>query len=238
MKASLILAAMVAAPLAAQGAVILTNNTPYVQTFDGFAGTSATVPANFVTAGTSTFMGILTSGSSTYNGSNGWYALNDNGSTADRAFGSRAPAGSTYTLTAQFTNNSGYAFTGLTITYKTEQYTGSDPNAPGTITLTGSTNGTTFNTTNLTGNTSTSLQTGSMDTVFADPLIQNRSATYTGTILNGQSVWLRFTWVPAGGGSRAIWGVDDFSVAAIPEPAALTLVGLLIPMALRRRRSA
>jgi hypothetical protein len=225
------LAALLCAAGAAQAQINLTGLTPYTQDFDTFVGTLATVPTGWTTGGSALFIGTLTSGSSAYNQNNGWYSLNDNGSTADRAIGGRVPAGSTFTLTAQFVNQTGQALSGFNLAYAVEQYTGSDPATTNTIDLTWSTNGTTFVSTGLTGDLTTASTNGSPDTVFADPLVTARVAALTGqTIAPGASFYVRYSFIPAGGGSRPIWGVDAFSLtptaaaAAVPEASPLGLM--------------
>jgi hypothetical protein len=237
--AALALAAGVASP-DARAAVVLTGPGSVTQNFNTFDGTAATLPAGVVVGGTTTFNGILTSGTGTYNGANGFYALNDDGSPADRAIGARAPAGSAYTITLAVTNNTGATIPGINIGYDVEQYTNGDPGTAGsTLTLTRSTDGTTFNSTGLSGNLSTTAQATQADQVFADPLVTPRTATYTGAVANGASVQFQFTFNPAGSGPRPHFGIDNFTASVVPEPAGLALLAGLVPfLTCRRRRGA
>src|SRR3954466_16422265 len=82
----------------AQAAMIITStNSPMTENFDTFAGTIATIPANFTwtpdgVAGTNKNFerGLYDTATTAYNNNNGLYALlYSTNSTTDRAFGTK-----------------------------------------------------------------------------------------------------------------------------------------------------
>lgn len=226
----------------AHGALVLNDFSPVVENFNGFTdGTEASVPANFVAAhdlGATAFGGrVLTSGSSAYNSTTGWYSLNDNDSPADFAFGARTNGGSGQgTLTFQVTNMTGATIPGISLAFNLEQYTNSL--SGNRLDVLASSDGSTFNMTSLTGDTSSMIPSGGgANTVFANPTVTARSVTYGAPVANGDSISFRFSWIVTSGGNRPHYGVDDVSVAAIPEPSAVWLCGLGLLAGVRRRKS-
>ncbi len=223
----------------ASAAISLTDLTPSTENFDSFDGTAGSVPTNFVAGSTFTFGSpgrTLTSGISNYDTTPGWYALNDNGSLSDIAFGGRTDGGSAGegTLTVEVTNNTGMTIPGLSLSFQVEQYSGSL--SGNQLDVLASLDNSTFNTTNLSGDISTSIPTGMGNTVFADPTITARSVGYDASIADGSSVFLQFFWNQTAGGQRPHFGIDDFSVQAVPEPSS-ALLGLIgAGLLLRRRR--
>jgi len=226
----------------ASAAIVLTDFTTFTENFNGFNdGTAAKVPANFTAFHQTSpaFNGrILTSGTSPYNTATGFYSLNDNGTPTDFTFGARTNVSSGFgTLTFDVTNSTGATIPGIAFTYDFKQF--STAGGQSDLNFRGSTDGTTFNIANLSGDTTTSVTTGgSSDTVFADPIVAAKTASWSSPIANGATVSLRFEWLPVSGGFRPHFGVDNLTVTAIPEPSAALLSAFgVLALAARRRRA-
>lgn len=230
---------VLAAGEANAAAILLNGSTPVTENFNSFDGTAATVPANFTAGGSWTFGSpgrVFTSGSSAYNSVTGWYALNDDGSTADIAIGGRTNAtGGDGSLTWSITNGSGGTLPGLTLSFNVEQYTGSD--SGNDLTVTWSPDNSTFGSTNLSGDTSYSIpDTNASNGLLNDPVVTPRTVYLNQPITNGSTVYLRFNWVPVSGGGRPHFGIDDVAVVGVPEPTLLASVGVAGLLLLRRSR--
>lgn len=226
-------------PCSVFAALSLTDLNPVTENFNSFDGTASTVPTNFTTGGAFTFGTpgrTLTSGTSAYDATTGWYALNDNNSLSDIAFGGRTNAtDGEGTLTVEVVNNTGMTIPGLSLNFQVEQYT--DSKSGNQLDVLASLDNSAFNTTNLTGDLSTNIPgDGTGNQVFSNPTITSASVGYDTSIANGDSVYLRFFWNQISGGNRPHFGIDDFSVQVVPEPS-VTLLGLLgIGLLFRRRR--
>ena len=112
--------------------IINSFNTPATENFDTFAGTIATIPANFTwtpdgASGTNTNFerGLYNTATTAYNNNNGLYALlYSTNSSTDRAFGTkRQPNATPIYLTWSFVNQTGADISSFNVSWDVEQYT-------------------------------------------------------------------------------------------------------------------
>lgn len=232
----------------AQIAISLTTvGTTIQESFSGFTGTAASLPTAFAVTGTgATYSGTsFTDGTSSYNTTNGIYEGKTLSVPTDIAFVAEVASGKALDLTFKLTNNTGHTLPKFQINYAIQQYQDASTASTNTIGLLSDngSGGVSFNATNLTGSmlTATSLTHLSGGIVYTTPTSLTGgtvSALYNSPIANGASVEFQFQWNAAGSGNVPIWGVDNLSVQAVPEPAtwAYLSVGLLALFGIVTRR--
>jgi hypothetical protein len=241
----------------ARAAMIINSfNAPATENFDTFAGTYASVPANFTwTPDTATpnsltnfERGTFDTATQAYTNNNGLYALlYSTTSSTDRSFGTKRQPNTTPTiLTWSFINQTGGDISNFLVSWDVEQYTFGNrataidldynPNASG-ATQAGIV-GTTLTTASVGGGSGANLPS---------PTITSRSVSIAlaTPLSDGQSI--DFRWLTRsdqlGTGANAHIGVDNVSVTAVPE---ITSAGLSVLAcafvgvwtALSRRRAA
>jgi hypothetical protein len=214
-------------------------NSPATENFDTFAGTIATIPANFTwvpdgASGTNTNFerGLLDPATTAYNNNNGLYALlYSTTSSTDRAFGTkRQPNATPIILAWSFINQTGGDISNFNVSWDVEQYT--QGGRPTKIDFDYNANAAGATQAGIIGTTLTTAQTG-IPTSGANlpggtapgggpPIITSRSVSIAlaTPLANGQSI--DFRWITNGvdpAGANAHFAVDNLSVTAIPEPA-------------------
>jgi hypothetical protein len=246
----------------ARGAMAITSpDSPIVENFDTFAGTHATIPANFtwtpdgvLNSATNFERGFFNPALQAYTNNNGLYALyySVTDDASDRAFGTkRQPNATAITLAWSFMNQTGGDLSNFTISWDVEQYT--QGGRPTKIDFDYSANGAGATQAGIVGTTLTIAQTGIPTTGSnlpggtapggGPPIITSRSITISlGTPLaDGQPI--DFRWITTGNdpsGGNAHFAVDNLSVTAlsVPEPSSIQLIVLAIGMwKLQRRRT-
>jgi hypothetical protein len=186
----------------------------YTQNFDGFAGTLATVPTNWVWSWSDYTPGSYYNRNTAYSSTNSTYALRESSGSTDNCFGGKID-GSTYNLTFSVVNNTGSDINGFAITWNVEQYSASTNATP--LNFTYRLNAGAYGTSGITGTTNTSASTGAGVNL---PSISttSRSITITGILLaNGGTADFRFT-IGNGIANNAHIGVDDFTIYATAVP--------------------
>lgn len=221
------------------GQVLLTDLSPWTDSFDSYRGTAITVPPAWTTAGDLTFHsgnpndgnaqnGVLTAGSSLYPAIGGWYALNSTDSPNDYAFGLRTQTTSTSSLTAEFVNTTGSDIGRLDFLWDFEQYTEGFGN--GQVALLWSSDGTTFSSAGLSGDLAKGGVFGaSPPVVYGSPSVSSQATSLTYDLQEGESVFVRFLWTSTKAGNQPHFGIDNFSMTpvAVPEPSTFVLAGSL-----------
>lgn len=218
----------------ARGAIVIGDFSTYAEDFDDYRGTVGTIPTNFTTAGDLVFYngnpndgnaqnGVLTGGTSLYNTSSGWYAMNSAATPGDYAFGLRTQTSSTSSLTTELVNATGQTIAGFNIGWSFEQYTEGFGNAR--ISLLWSTDGTTFVAAGLAGDiTRTGMFGASPPVVYQNPAVTPLVASLPLALAAGDSIFLRFQWTSAKSGNQPHVAVDDLSFTPVPVPEPSTLV--------------
>lgn len=249
-----------------RAAQLITNfNTPIVENFNAFAGSIATIPANFVWtpdlapgSGTNFERGFFNPATQAYTANNGLYALyySSTGDQSDRAFGTKRQPNTTPIILAwSFTNQTGADISNFGVSWDVEQYT--QGGRPTKIDFDYNANGTGATQAGIVGTTLTTAQTGTPTSGAnlpggtppggGPPIVTARSVSIllTTPLANGQSI--DFRWITTGNdpaGANAHFGVDNLSVTAtqaIPEPSTAGIAGILFAIvgsarALGRRR--
>lgn len=248
----------------ARAAMIINSlNSPATENFDTFAGTIATIPANFTwtpdgASGTNTNFerGLLDPATTAYNNNNGLYALlYSTNSSTDRAFGTkRQPNTTPITLAWSFINQTGADISNFNVSWDVEQYT--QGGRPTKIDLDYNPNGSGATQAGITGTSLTTAQTGTPTSGAnlpggtapggGPPIITSRSVSISlaTPLANGQSI--DFRWITTGNdpaGANAHFAVDNLSVTAVPEPSIAWLGACLcaifgLSRAAGRRRAA
>jgi hypothetical protein len=240
----------------ARAAMIINSfSTPATENFDTFAGTYASVPANFTwtpdgAAGTLTNFerGTFDTATQAYTNNNGLYALlYSTTSSTDRSFGTKRQPNTTPTiLTWSFINQTGGDISNFLVSWDVEQYTFG--NRATAIDLDYNSNASGATQAGIVGTTLTTASVGGGSGAnLPSPTITSRSVSIAlaTPLANGQSI--DFRWLTRsdqlGTGANAHIGVDNVSVTAVPEltSAALSVLACAfvgIWMALSRRRAA
>ena len=229
----------------ARAAMIINSlNTPATENFDTFAGTIATIPANFTwtpdgAAGTNTNFKrrTLDPATTAYTNNNGLYALlYSTTSSTDRAYGTkRQPNATPIPLAWSFINQTGADISAFNVSWDVEQYT--QGGRPTKIDFDYNPNSTGATQAGISGTTATIAQIGT-PTSGANlpggtspgggaPIITSRSVAIAlaTPLANGQSI--DFRWITTGNdpaGGNAHFAVDNLSVTAVPEPASFWLL--------------
>jgi hypothetical protein len=246
-----------AAASATLQAAVSYNGGTYSQNFDSLSGVSTWANDTTLTgwfARTDATASITAIGSNTGSTTTAGlysYGVNATNPLAERSIGfatSNAFTGASGTgrnyLGVNFTNSSGSAYSSFTIGYDGEQWRRENSTATHTMTVEYS-----FDATSLTTGTWTSAgaglnfaspQTGSTGLALDGNAAANRATGLTGTVSsiswsNGGSLWIRFVDLNDSGNDHHLT-VDNFSLVAVPEPAAALLGGLGFLALLRRRR--
>ncbi len=247
-KIALTIALAMGMTAAAQAQISYTGGT-YTQDFDTLAnsGTSSTLPLGWA------FAESGTSANTTYTAGTGSGTTGDTysfgaASAVDRAFGGLQSGTVIPTIGASFTNNTGGTITDLAIAYFGEQWRLGATGRVDQLDFQFSTNATSLT-------TGTWIDLNSLD--FVAPitagtvgaldgnLAANRtsiSSTIAGlSLANGSIIWIRWNDFNAVGSDDGL-GIDNFSLAAVPEPSVYMLLGVGILLCgqrfLRRRKSA
>jgi hypothetical protein len=227
--------------------VITSTDSPIIENFDTFAGTYATIPANFiwtpdgpVGSATNFERGFFNPALQAYTNNNGlyalYYSLTDDAS--DRAFGTkRQPNATPITLAWSFINLTGADISNFTISWDVEQYT--QGGRPTKIDFDYNANGAGATQAGIVGTTLTIAQTG-IPTTGANlpggtapgggpPIITSRSISISlaTPLADGQPI--DFRWITTGNdpsGGNAHFAVDNLSVTAlaVPEPNSIQLI--------------
>jgi hypothetical protein len=240
-----LMAAAVAAILGSCGdsraaVMVTTFNTPMTENFNSFAGTIASIPANFTWtpdaapgSGTNFERGFFNPAVQAYNNNNGLYALYHSPADdqSDRAFGTKKQPNTTpVILTWSFVNQTGADISSFDVSWNVEQYT--QGGRPTQLDFEYDANGAGPTQAGISGTTLTTAQNGTPTTgsnLPGPPIVTARSVTISlaTPLANGQPIdfrWLTFGTDPAG--AHAHFAVDNVSVTAIPEPSAACLAGL------------
>jgi hypothetical protein len=250
------LSAALASNRPARAAVVISAfNSPSTENFDTFAGTIASIPANFTwtpdgatNTATNFERGFFNTATTAYNNNNGLYALyysatNDQ---SDRAFGTkRQPNATPITLAWSFVNQTGTDISNFNVSWDVEQYT--QGGRPTKIDFNYNPNGAGATQVGIIGTTLTTAQTGTPTTGAllpggtppggGPPIITSRSIAISlaTPLANGQGI--DFVWVTTGNdpsGGNAHFGLDNLSVTAIqavPEADAACFCGLACAVA-------
>jgi len=251
----------------ARAAMMITStDSPITENFDTFAGTIATIPANFTWTpdgvpgfATNFERGFFNPALQAYTNNNGlyalYYSLTDDQS--DRAFGTkRQPNPTPITLAWSFINQTGADILNFNVSWDVEQYT--QGGRPTKIDFDYDANGTGATQSGIVGTTLTTAQTGTPTTGAnlpggiapggGPPIITLRSVSISlaTPLASGQPI--DFRWITTGNdpsGGNAHFAVDNLSVTAlvIPEPSSIQMIVLAFGVAgmrkfLQRRRTA
>src|SRR3954469_3711367 len=235
---SIVVAANLGFGEARAATIITTTNLPMTENFDTFAGTIATIPANFTwtpdgASGTNTNFerGVYDTATTAYNNNNGLYALlYSTNSSSDRAFGTkRQPNTTPIYLTWSFINQTGSDISNFNVSWDVEQYT--QGGRPTKIDFDYNPNGTGATQAGIVGTSLTTAQTGTPTTGAnlpggsapggGSPIVTSRSVSISlaTPLAAGQSI--DFRWITTGNdpsGANAHFAVDNLSVTAIPVP--------------------
>src|SRR4051812_4054485 len=222
-----------------RAAMMITGfNSPMTENFDTFAGTIASIPANFTwtpdgVSGSATNFerGLFDPATTAYNNNNGLYALlYSTNSSSDRAFGTkRQPNTTPIYLTWSFINQTGSDISNFNVSWDVEQYT--QGGRPTKIDFDYNPNGTGATQAGIVGTSLTTAQTGTPTTGAnlpggsapggGSPIVTSRSVSISlaTPLAAGQSI--DFRWITTGNdpsGANAHFAVDNLSVTAIPVP--------------------
>ena len=190
-------------------------NSAYNQSFDSFAGTLATQPANWTYSGTDYTPGGYYNRATAYANSNSTYGLRENSTSTDVCFGAKLGSSEVNNYDLTVVNNTGGTITSFSIVWDVEQY--SQDTRPTSIDFTYNLNGGAFGTTGITGTTLTSATVGATPTTnLAAVAVTNRSITITGISLGaGQNAVFRYTFKGNNGaGANGHIGIDNFALTA------------------------
>jgi hypothetical protein len=238
MKLKVILAALVLLQIpAAHSAVSITQlGQAYTENFSTFDGTA--IPANFESFGSGfPNLGGYYNRDGSYSNSNLAYALRDNASATETAFGMKRPSNTNVAaLNWLLENNTGASITTLTITWDAWQVSAAGRATE--LVLFNYNGGSGFTSTGLTSTTYTAT-TGSPDANLASITVSAQSATieFATPVADGETITLGWRWLQgAGSGGNAHVGLTNLSVTAVPEPTAALLGSFGLLALLRRRR--
>ena len=251
----------------ARAAMMITStNSPITENFDGFAGTVATIPANFTWtpdgapgSATNFERGFFNPALQAYTNNNGLYALYYSlaDDQSDRAFGTkRQPNATPITLAWSFINQTGADISNFNVSWDVEQYT--QGGRPTKIDFDYNANGAGATQAGIAGTTLATAQTGTPTTGAnlpggtppggGPPIVTLRSVSISlaTPLADGQPI--DFRWITTGNdpsGGNAHFAVDNLSVTAlvVPEPRSIQMIVLAFGVpgvwrSLRPRRTA
>jgi hypothetical protein len=217
--------------------IITTTNSPMTENFDAFAGSNATIPANFTrtpdgASGTLSNIdrGLFNPATQAYTNNNGLYALyfSATNDSSDRAYGlKRQPNATPDVLAWSFMNQTGADITDFNVSWDVEQYTFG--NRATMIDLDYNPNGAGATQAGIVGTTLTAASVGGGSGAnLASPTITSRSVSITlaTPVANGQSIDFRWSTKSdqLGTGANAHIGIDNLSVTAlVPEPCTILM---------------
>lgn len=226
-----------------EGAISLTNGVAHTQNFDTLAssGTSSTMPIDW------TFAEIGSVNNTTYSAGTGSSTTGDtysfgSAASSERSLGGLQSGSLIPTFGASFTNNVGVGLIHLSISYTGEQWRlGTlDINADRldfqySTDATSLTSGTWVDFNNLDFSSPNNTTSGDLDGNAAGNQTIISATLSDFSIANGSTFWIRWNDFNVAGSDDGL-AVDDFSITAIPEPAATLLAALGVLGLLRRRR--
>jgi hypothetical protein len=251
----------------ARAAMMITSgNSPMSENFDTFAGTIATIPANFTWtpdgapgSATNFERGLFNPALQAYTNNNGLYALYYSlaDDQSDRAFGTkRQPNATPIILAWSFINQTGADISNFNVSWDVEQYT--QGGRPTKIDFDYNANGGGATQAGIVGTTLTTAQTGTPTTGAnlpggtppggGPPIVTARSVSISlaTPLADGQPI--DFRWITTGNepsGGNAHFAVDNLSVTAVvvPEPSSIQMIVLAFGVpgiwrSLRPRRTA
>ena len=202
--------------------------TPVTENFSSYQGTEVTLPSGVSTFGSGfpNYGGFYDRDDS-YSNSNLAYALRDNSSSSEIAFGMKRPASTAVaSLNWQLTNDTGGDITSFTITWDAWQL--SEAGRATELTLFNYNAGSGFTSDGLTSSTftaSTAPSDANLSAISVSP--QSATINLTSALEDGNSITLGWRWLQgAGGGGNAHVGLTDISVTAIPEPSSIIMMAL------------
>jgi len=176
--------------------------------------------------------GGVYSNTGTYSNSNSIRAL-QTASTTDFAIGVKDSANRSFVMPVR--NGTGVTIPTWKVDYFVEQYS---KGASATIISFSYSldSGVTYITTGLTGGANVVANTTApIDVNLSSVISTSRTATITASVVNGSEIWFRWLYDHQTGTSMHM-GLDDITVAAIPEPNAAALLGVLGMFGILRRR--
>lgn len=226
----------------ANAAISLLNNVAYTQNFDTLAstGTSTTLPTDWLLSESGT------ANNTSYTAGTGSSATGDTysfgaASASDRAFGTLLSGSLVSTIGASFANSVGINTIDISVSYVGEQWRLGATARVDRLDFQYSTDATSlttgtwidFNSLDFTAST-TAGATGALDG-NATANKTSISSTISLVVTEGATFWIRWNDFNATGSDDGL-GVDDFSITAVPEPAAALLGAIGLIGLLRRRR--
>jgi len=219
--------------------IISSLGTTFTEDLDSFAGTTASLPANFAWSNTDFTPGGIYDAAGAYHNRNSTFALVLNNS-SERAFGSKRDTSSILdSLDWEFTNATGATISGFIASWDVEQYS-----VAGRATSIdfGYNPGGGFTQTGIVGTTLTAASTAGTAANLSSIAVTSRSVSIpmSTPLPNGANI--QFRWDIGNGlgaSSNAHIGVDNLRVTAVPEPSAFLLLGLLglTSLAIKRIRN-
>lgn len=226
-----------------EGAISLANGVAYTQNFDVLAssGTSGTMPGDWV------FVESGTSNNATYTAGTGSGTTGDTysfGSSAslERALGGLQSGTLIPTFGASFTNHVGVGAIDLSISYVGEQWRlgTADANMDRldfqySTDATSLTSGTWSDFNSLDFSSPNNTTAGFLDGNAAGNKTSLTATIFNLSVANGSTFWIRWNDLNVTSSDDGL-AVDDFSITAVPEPAATLWVSLGLLGLLRRRR--
>jgi len=185
----------------------------YTQDFDAFAGTTITVPANWVWSWNDFTPGGYYNRSATYSNANSTHALREGASSTDVAFGLKND-NTAKTFTFSVKNNTSAPITGFELNWQVEQYS-AFTNAT-TVSFSYRLNMDTFKLKNASGSGIAAVIASTLPTAANLPSITVTAKTLSISSISlavGENADFRFT-LGNGSASNAHIGIDDFTLYA------------------------